>query len=795
MFKNYLKSAFRNLRRNKGFAFINIAGLAVGMAAAMLILLWVQNELSTDRFYKKENRIYVMYNRDKDGSGNKWAWSNTPKMLAPTLKNDYPEVEDAVRYRNVTFLLTQDEKHLNVQGAFADSGFFNLFDFPLKEGSFHQCLGNSYSIVLTEKLAEKFFGNESAIGEKVRIDSANNCTVTAVLKNLPNNTQFNFEYLLPWSYMEKIGWSDSSWLNNSVYTYALLKPGALQAAFDAKVKDITVNHTKGTAFPSTTEVFTQPLSKAYLYSKSENGKLTGGPIQTVRLFIVIAAFILLIACINFMNLSTARSEKRAKEVGIRKVIGAQREKLMLQFIGESIMFSFAAFLTALCIVQASLNGFNSLVNKELFIDYTNTWFWLFAACFILLTGILAGSYPAFFLSAFKPVKVLKGTFKNMEAAVNPRKVLVVVQFTFAIVLIISTLIVQKQIQHTLNRDAGYNRNNLIYMFGQGDVNRHFNLIKHDLLNSGAVVSITRCANPITRRWSDSWGYAWPGSVKQDEKTDFVTLGTDAGFVKTIGVTLKAGRDIDIYNYPTDSNAVMLNETAVKSMRLQHPLGTIIKSVDDNARQWHVVGVVKDFIMESPYQKDINPMMIFGPANSNGYVVHLKLNAASNTSANLAKIEKVFKKYNPQYPFEYVFADEAYARKFDDTQRTGKLASLFAALTIFISCLGLFALAAYAAENRTKEIGVRKVLGASVFDITSLMSKDFLKLVIISFVIASPVAWFAMQQWLRDYSYHIVIQWWIFVVAGLLSILIALATIIFHVLKAAIANPVKSLRTE
>jgi ABC-type antimicrobial peptide transport system permease subunit len=531
-----------------------------------------------------------------------------------------------------------------------------------------------------------------------------------------------------------------------------------------------------------------------LFSKSENGVLVDGPIETVRLFIVIAAFILLIACINFMNLSTARSEKRAKEVGIRKVMGAQREKLILQFIGESIMFSFVAFLIALFIVQISLSVFNELVNKELFINYTDTSFWLFAVFFILISGILAGSYPAFFLSAFKPVKVLKGTFKKAEAAINPRKVLVVVQFTFAIVLIISTLIVQKQIQYTLNRDAGYNRNNLIYMFGQGDIDKHFDLIKHNLLNSGAVVSITRCANPITRRWSDSWGYAWQGSTKQDEKTDFVRLGTDADFVKTIGVKLIAGRDIDIYNYPTDSNAVMLNETAIKSMRLQHPMGTIIKSANGYG-QWHVVGVIKDFILESPYQKDINPMMIFGPANSNGYVLHLKLNAANNTAANLAKIEKIFKEYNPQYPFEYVFADEAYAKKFDDTQRTGKLASLFAGLTIFISCLGLFALAAYSAENRTKEIGVRKVLGASVFNITSLMSKDFLKLVIISFAIASPIAWFAMEKWLDDYSYRINMQWWIFAAAGLLSVIIALITIIFHVLKAAIANPVRSLRTE
>lgn len=794
MFKNYFKTAIRNLRRNKSFAFINIAGLGVGMAAAILILLWAQNELSTDRFYKNKNRIYRMYNRDKDGDGNKWAWPNTPKILATTLKADYPEVEDAVRYNNVTFLLTQGEKHLNIQGAFADSGFLHVFDFPLKEGSVQNSLSSSYNIVLTEKLAKKFFGNESALGKTIRIDSNNNCIVTAVLKDLPANTQFDFEYLLPWSYMSKIGWDDSSWVNNSVFTYVLLKPGATEAAFDEKIKNITINHTKSSVSPSTTEVFTQPLSRAYLYSKSDNGKLVGGSVKAVRLFLLIAAFILLIACINFMNLSTARSEKRAKEVGIRKVMGAQRGKLILQFIGESILFSSAAFMIALLIVQVSLGGYNTLVNKQLRISFTDPSFWIFAVSFILVSGILAGSYPALFLSAFKPVKVLKGTFRKTESVVSFRKVLVVLQFTFAIILIISTLIVKNQIQYSVNRDTGYNRNNLIFIFGQGDIEKNYELIKQNLLNNGSIVSATRCDNPITRRWGDSWGYTWPGSTKQDEKTDFVRLGSDADFVKTIGVRLSEGRDIDIYHYPTDSTAVVLNESAVKAMRLKQPVGTIIKPVGEDF-QWHVVGVIRDFILESPFQKDISPMMIFGPMGSSGYVIHLKLNAANSTASNLAKIEKVFKEFNPQYPFEYSFADESYARKFDDARRTGKLASLFAGLAIFISCLGLFALAAYAAENRIKEIGVRKVLGASVLNVTSLMSKDFLKLVIISFAIASPIAWLVMNKWLDSYTYRISMQWWIFAAAGLLSILIALVTIIFHVLKAAIANPVKSLRTE
>jgi putative ABC transport system permease protein len=794
MFKNYFKTTFRNLTRNKGFTLINIAGLSIGMATALLILLWIQNEVNTDRFYEKEDRIYIMYNRDKMASGEIFAWPNTPKILAATLKNDYPEVEDAVRFTNITFLLTANDKHLNIRGAFADSSFLNVFNFPLQEGNPQQALHGSYSIVLTEKAAKKFFGNTSAIGKTVRIDSVNNCTVTAILKDLPSNTQFDFEYLLPWTYMTKLGWDDSSWNFNGVYTYTLLKQNVSQSLFDEKVKNITIDHTKGTAAALTTQVFTQPLSRAYLYSTSENGKLVDGPVEMVRLFAIIAAFILLIACINFMNLSTARSEKRAKEVGIRKVMGAQKTKLITQFLIESIVLSFAAFLIALFLVQVSLDGFNELVGKQLFVNYADPVFWLFAIAFVLFSGLLAGSYPAFFLSAFKPVKVLKGTFKKSGAAVNPRKILVVLQFTFAIILIISTIIVQRQIQYALNRDAGYNRNSLIYMFGQGDVSKYYESIKHDLLNSGAVVSITRCANPITRRWGDGWGYTWQGSSKEDERIGFVNLGADADFTKTTGIKLIVGRDIDVYKYTTDSTAVMLNESAVKAMRLKDPLGIIIKQAD-GSEQWHVVGVVKDFIMESPYEKDINPMMIFGPAGSSGYVVHMKLNAANPMADNLAKAEKIFKKYNPQYPFEYVFADESYAKKFSDSEKTGKLSALFAGLTIFISCLGLFALAAYMAENRTKEIGVRKVMGASVLHITSLISKDFLKLVIISFLIATPVAWLAMNKWLQGYTYRIHIEWWVFAVAGLLSVLIAFATISFHAVKSAIANPVKSLRTE
>lgn len=794
MFKNYFKIAFRNLWRNKGFSAINIFGLAIGMASAMLILLWIQNEMSIDRFHAKGDRIYLMYNRDKDPQGTTWAWPTTPSVLAPTLKKDYPEVEDAVRYRNVTFLLTAGEKKLNQQGAFADSGFLNVFSFPLLKGNPNTALKGTYSIVLTEEFAKAMFGNENALGKIIRVDSVNNCTVTGILKNLPNNTQFRFSYILPWAYMQKLGWDGEEWGNNSVQTYTLLKPGSSESTFDTKIKNITKDHTKDSESPSTIEVFTQPLDRAYLYAKSDEGKLVAGQVETVRLFSIIAAFILLIACINFMNLSTARSEKRAKEVGIRKVVGVQKKSLIFQFLGESILISIISFIIALFIVQISLGAFNQLVSKQLFINYGDPVFWLFSISFILFTGLLAGSYPAFYLSSFNPVKVLKGTFKKTNALVAPRKVLVIVQFTFAIILMIGTIIVARQIKYAVNRDAGYDRNNLVYIFTQGKIDAHYQAIKNELISDGIATSVTQSANPITQRWSDSWGFQWAGSSKKDEKIDFLRLQSDADFTKTIGVKMAYGRDIDVYQFPTDSLAIVLNEAAVKAMHVKDPIGMRIRQSGDST-WYHVVGVVKDFIIESPFQKSISPLMIFGPGNVFAQILHIKLNPSKSTTDNIKGLESILKKYNPDYPPEYVFADESYARKFSSAEQTGQLAFLFAALTIFISCLGLFGLATYMAENRIKEIGVRKVLGASVTGITALLSKDFLKLIVIAFVIASPIAWWAMSKWLDTYTYRINMEWWVFLLAGFISVFIAIITVSFQAIKAARANPVKSLRSE
>jgi len=791
MIKNFFKIAYRNILRNKAFSFINISGLAIGMASAVLILLWIQNEMGHDKFHANSNRIYTANNRDKF-NGQVWAWATTPKALGPALKMTYPsDVEDVVRSNSGHFLFTVGDKHLSEQGNFVDSGFLNVFSFPLLEGNANQALSGKYNVVITQKFAKKLFGNEDAMGKVVRIDSVDNFTVTGVLKDLPNNTVFNFEYLLPWTYLDKINQDDDNWGDNSVQTYILLKPGISQTSFDAKIKNITIDHTVNTKSPSTTTVFTQLFRDQWLYSKSENGKYIGGRIEQVKLFGIIAAFILMIACINFMNLSTARSEKRAKEVGIRKVVGAQKKWLIIQFIGESILLAFLAGVLAIIIVELSLGAYNTLVGKELYIDFSNPDFWLTGLAFILVTGLLAGSYPAFYLSSYQPGRVLKGAFKAANALVTPRKVLVVLQFTFAIILIICTIVVVHQIKYAQGRDAGYSKDRLVYTFIQGDNEKHYDLIKNELLNTGTAVAVTKSMSPITQRWSDGWGYSWPGSKPGDDKTDFVMLSSDADFVKTMGVQLIDGRDIDIKNYPGDSTAILLNETAVKVMNLKNPVGATVK--EDDGPKWHVVGVIKDFVFESPYQK-VQQLMVMGP-KSWFNVIHYKLNPALITDKALQMAKQIFNKYNPQYGFDYHFVDEAYAQKFEQEKRTGTLAALFAGLTIFISCLGLFGLASYMAENRIKEIGVRKVLGASVTSITALLSKDFLKLVIISFVIASPIAWYAMNEWLQSYTYRVQVEWWVFALTGILSILIAIVTVSYQAIKAAIANPVRSLRSE
>lgn len=789
MLKNYFKTAWRSLVRGKSFSIINILGLSVGMAGAILIMLWLQNEISFDKFHKNKDRLYEVYGLTTM-EGKLSTINQTGQPLAPALKQDLPEVEAATRFAGVnSFLFTAGDKRLTgIEGGFADPSFLEMFSFPLAEGIQSRNPKNPYSIVITEKLAKKLFGNKDPLNEVIKIDSADNFIVTGILKDLPSNTRFTFEYLLPWSYLNKLGWNNDSWLSNNISTFVLLNPETNADAFNIKIKDIVKRNT------NRKDVWTHflfPLPQWHLYSKFENGKPAGGRIETIRLFGIIGAFILLIACINFMNLSTSRSEKRAKEVGIRKVAGAGKGLLIGQFITESVLTATVAGVAALIIVQFTLPSFNTLINTQLFIPYGSLLFWLFAAGFVIFTGLLAGCYPAFYLSSFKPVSIFKGKFKYSNKALSPRKILVVLQFTFAVILIISTIVVRNQIRHAQDRPIGYSANNLIHVDFVGDIERKYPLIKQDLLNSGIASSVTKTMTTITTKGANTWGLSWEGKNQSSGET-IGLFSTDADLVKTAGLQLIAGRDIDIYKYPGDSLAVLLNETAVKTMGFKDPIGQIIAQPSDKLH-WRVVGVVKDYILNSPYEK-IPPMVIEGP-KSWFTTMHIKFNPGHATAENLAKAEQIFRKYNPSYPFDYKFVDDEYARNFHNEQRLKTLAGLFASLTIFISCLGLFGLSAYVAESRVKEIGVRKVLGASVLSITQLLSVDFIKLVVVSVAIASPIAWYAMNRWLETYSYRVNIGWNIFLIAGLLAVAIALATISFQSIKAAVANPIKSLRTE
>lgn len=785
MFINYIKVAFRNLSRSKGFSFINITGLAIGMASAMLISLWIYNEVSYDRFHKNEEYLYQTWNRGTFDNKLQ-CWDNVPKILAPTMKLEFPEIADAVRTNSRWFVTRTADKKLTSSALIADSTFLSMFSFPMLKGNPKTALNGSYSLVITQKMATKMFGNEEAMNKVIMIDS-NNFTVTGVLEDLPTNTRFDFEMILPWSYMVKTGQDDQYWGNNSCRTYVRLQPGSDPAVVDAKIRDVTIRHTDGA---EQQEIFLHHISKWHLYSLFENGKIVGGRIETVRMFAIIGAFILLIACINFMNLSTARSEKRAKEVGIRKMAGATKQLLIGQFLGESVLIAIIAAVFSLFIVMLCLPSFNLLVSKQLFIPYDNAYFWLFTLLFVFISGIIAGSYPAFFLSSFKPVRVLKGAFKKAHAAVNPRKVLVVLQFTFAIILVISTIIVTQQIKHAQRRESGYDRGQLVYHWLAGDLYKNYELVKNELLRSGVALSVSRTSSPLTESFSNTWGFQWAGKSPND-KTLIDRFMQDEDLVTTAGLKLVKGRDFDLDKFPSDSTAVILNESAAAVMGFKDPLGQI---VNDNNVDYRVVGVIKDFIMGSPFER-ITPMVIIGAKGNWFNVINMRLNPMRDMAKNLEDMKDIYTRYNPAYPFEYHFVDEDYKRKFEDTRRTATLTALFAGLTIAISCLGLFGLAAYMAESRVREIGIRKVLGASVLKITALLSKDFLLLVLISLVIASPVAWYAMHTWLQGYAYRVNIEWWVFVLAGVLSLLISVVTVSYQAIKAAVANPVKSLRTE
>jgi len=787
MLKNYFKVAFRNLKTRKAFSFINITGLAVGMAGAVLIFLWVMNEYSYDSFHANNKTLYKVWYRfpAKEWTGTQ---DVTAGPLGSTLKQEFPEVKSASRiYWSEDRLFNYKDVSLKAKGNEVDKAFLTMFTFPLLEGNSAHALDDINSIVITQELAKKIFKDADPLNRVVKINNGQIYKVTGVLKTLPNNTEFDFEYLVPLPGDGAFN-NDNSWNSNSYYTYVQLQPGANIDAVNDKIKSIVKKHVADK--DNITEVFLYPFSKMHLYSRFENGKVAGGRIEIVRLLLSIAAIILLIACINFMNLSTSQSQKRAKEVGVRKVMGAARGSLIGQFLTESMAITFIAGIIALVLVQLCLPAFNQLTTKHLYVNYADPVYWLAFLGFILVTGVLAGSYPAFFLSAFRPVKVLKGKFGAVRNIVNPRKVLVVVQFSVAIVLVISTVVIYRQIKFAQDRDTGYKIDHLVEVPMDGDIRKNYPLIKNDLIASGAATAMCQTGVTVTMDGRTSGGFSTDGTNKQQQNLTFSVLGTSGDFVKTMGLNLTGGRDIDFNSYPSDSMSCLINQTAVKQMGIKDPVNSIIKAGNQSLR---VVGVFKDFIIQSPYV-DIQPMIVLA-SKTWAYNNVIRLNGQTGTAKDLQIAEKIFKKYNPAYPFTYQFIDKEYQQKFNDQQQTGTLSAVFACLTIFISCLGLFGLASYMAESRSKEIGIRKVLGASVTGITQMLTREFVSLVIIAILAAVPIAWWAMNKWLQDFTYRIHLGWLTFVLSGVFAILIAILTVSFQAIKAAVANPVNSIKAE
>ena len=784
MLHNYLVVAWRNITKNKVHSLINMMGLALGMAGAILLLLNIQYGLSFDQFHEKKASLYEAYNKGIV-SGQLICWNATAPPLAGALKKDFPEIKNVARVRYTNMLLRFADKKMQEQGSIVDAPFLSMFSFPLLQGNATTALGDANSIVLTQKLAEKLFGNENPINKTVTTPYGDNFTVTGVLKDLPDNTQFKFDFLLAWQYLEIKGRNPGTWNQQNSTTFVELDPKTQIDAFNKKIAGVAA---KNSTELSGQKTFLYPLSKVYLENHFVNGVPAGGNIDNLRMLGVLAGIILLIACINFMNLSTARSEKRAKEVGVRKVIGAARTSLLIQFIGESVMMAVLAGIAAFIIVEACVPTFSSLIHAQLFIPWTSPAFWAMALGFILLTGLLAGSYPAFYLSSFRPVKVLKGAIKSSTALVTPRKVLVVLQFVCSIFLINFTVIFQKQIRYGLNRDIGFKKENLVFQTLNRDLRKNYPALRDELINTGTAVSVCTSNTTVTDITAEESGLKWAG---MDPKANpaFVLMDEGGDFIKTNGLTLIAGRDIDLGTYAGDTLACVVNEATVKVLGFKQPIGSIIM---DEEERWKIVGVVKDFLIGNPDEAS-KPVLIKGGKDVGILTIRLAPNQSSLQTAQQA--EAIVKKYNPNFLTELRFADEAYAEKFKQARNTGSLINTFAFVAIFISCIGLLGLSTYMAENRTKEIGIRKVLGASIASITALLTRSFVQLILISIVIASPLSWLFMNGFLHRFAYRTTLSIWVLVAAGGAALAIALFTIAFQTVRAALGNPVRSLRTQ
>jgi ABC-type antimicrobial peptide transport system permease subunit len=771
MIKDYFKVAFRQLKKNKGFSFLNILGLSIGMACAMLILLWVSDEFGYNRFHKNYSRLYqVMENQTYDGKT--FTFGALPGKFGPAVKEDLPEIEYSARADwGQRMLFSLGDKSIFERGYFTDPDFLKIFSFKILKGDTAGLFTDPTSIVITDKMAERFFEKGDALGKTLKINNDKPYTIKAIVKDPPFSSTLKFSWLASFKIYEDRNQWLQNWGNNGIQTFITLKKEADPVQVDKKLHDYI--HSKDTSATA----------------KFEEGKQAGGRIELINIFTLIGILIIVIACINFMNLATARSEQRAREVGVRKAIGAGRGMLIRQFFSESVLMAFFAMIIAALIIWLVLPLFNTIVEKQLSFDPSNPLIWGGLPLMALICGLLAGIYPSLYLSSFNPVAVFKGLrIGKNSGIVYVRKILVVVQFVISIVLIISTIIIYKQINHVKGRQLGYNKDNVLYTALRGDMTAHFPAIYNDLIATGVVENAAVSNNQVLNVGSSGGGFEWQGKNPKSELLVSMEW-VSPQYISALGMQLKSGRNF--YNdISSDSDNVIINETFAKIIGKENPVGDILRRDKD---QLTIVGVVKDYVFNDMY-KNPDPLIIFcDTSNVNQLAIRIK--AGQDITKAVSKIEAVIKTNNPAYPFEYRFLDDDFNNLFKSESLMGKLSKIFAFLAILISCLGLFGLAAYTAERRTKEIGIRKVLGATISNVIALLSKDFLLLVAIASFIAFPVAWWLMYKFLQGFAYRISIHWWVFAIAGILAVIIALFTVSFQAIKAAIANPVKSLRTE
>ncbi|HVM88072.1 MAG TPA: FtsX-like permease family protein [Puia sp.] len=795
MLKNYFKITLRNLWKNKTYSFLNIFGLAVGIASAALIFLWVEDEMTFNHNFAKRDYLYHVMQNEKNDAGINTNGS-TPGPLAAALKADIPGIVNSGRLSWPTDeLAVVGDKTIKENGMYADPSVLSMYALPFIYGDKSTALNSPNSVVINESMSEKFFGNDNPVGKTIKMNIKGSYSVdglyniTGVFKDLPSNCYYHFQWLSPYTTWEDANTWLKPWDNNLTETIVELSPTANRESINKKLSNYLSTKVNG----ATNQCFLFSMNDWHLRSNFVNGVQDGGNIKYVKLFSTIAIIILLIACINFMNLATARSEQRAKEVGVLKVMGAGKNKLIGKFISESLLMSFIAIILAVIILYLVIPFYNQLVEKQLSLNLFNP---LHIGCLLgigIFAGLVAGSYPAFYLSSFNPIKVLKGIkIKSSVGVVFIRKGLVVSQFTASIILIISTIIVYRQVQHIKDRDLGYNKNNLIYTDLQGSMKDHFSKIKNDLIGTGYVENAALSLHDALHVYSYGDGFNWQGK-NPSAKVPIHSNVVSYEYISTMHIKLIAGRDFYVYgggNRNLDSTNIIINESMSSLMGKEGKVGAIINAYNFKLT---VIGIIKDFIYNDVYGKSAPLIFFNGIYNSTVMALRFKPNV--NLQQALEKTGDILKVDNPGFPFEYRFADKDFDAMFSSETLIGKLAGVFAMLAIFISCLGLFGLAAYTAERRTKEIGIRKVLGASVSALTGLLAKEFLQLVAISCIIAFPVAWWFMYDWLQGYAYRTSIQWWMFALSGVLAICIALFTVSFQAIKTALANPVKSLRSE